>query len=173
MQYIRHYGSPLGTIWLAADEEGLTGLWFEDQKHFPRTLPPDCKEEALSLFSDAKRWLDLYFTGREPDFSLPLHLSGTPFQQDVWNILLTIPYGQTTTYRHIARQLAAKRGISSMSAQAVGNAVGRNPVSIVVPCHRVVGSDGTLTGYAGGIQRKAALLTLEGQIKFRNPNTSP
>lgn len=155
------YPSPLGEMLLTADTAGLTGLWFVGQKYFPQDLEENRQKADLPIFQEVKRWLDIYFSGREPDFMPPLHLTGTPFQKEVWDILLTIPYGKTLTYGDIANQLAAKRGLTHMSAQAVGGAVGRNPVSIIVPCHRCVGSKGQLTGYAGGIDRKKALLALE------------
>ena len=161
MQYISYYSSPLGNILLAADEIGLTGLWFEGQKYFALHLDKEHEEREISIFNAAKRWLDEYFAGKEPDFSVPLHLTGTDFQKDVWEILGTIPYGQTMTYGEIAKCIAEKRGVSHMSAQAVGGAVGHNPVSVIVPCHRVVGVNGSLTGYAGGIDRKEKLLALE------------
>ena len=113
------------------------------------------------MLEETKRWLDIYFAGREPDFLPPLHLAGSPFRQEVWALLRQIPYGETTTYRALAEAVARKRGLRRMSAQAVGGAVGHNPSSIIVPCHRVVGSDGSLTGYAGGIDKKMRLLTLE------------
>ena len=115
----------------------------------------------LPVFQCVKRWLDIYFQGEAPDFTPPLRLAGTPFRKVVWEILLTIPYGQTMTYGEIASKIAEQKGIERMSAQAVGNAVGHNPIGIIVPCHRVVGSDGKLTGYAGGMERKKALLALE------------
>ena len=161
MQYIHHYSSPLGDILLAADTVGLTGLWFEGQKYFAHNLEAEHEEADLPLFETATRWLDIYFSGNEPDFSVPLHFTGTPFQNEVWNILCSIPYGKTTTYGEIARQIAAKRGDAHMSAQAVGNAVGHNEISILVPCHRVVGTNGSFTGYAGGIDKKIRLLQLE------------
>ena len=117
------------------------------------------------VFEQAKKWLAIYFSGKEPDFKIPLHFIGTDFQNEVWEILSSIPYGQTTTYGEIAKQLAARRGLERMSAQAVGGAVGRNEISIIVPCHRVVGANGSLTGYAGGIDKKIALLQLEGALK--------
>ena len=160
MQYISHYESPLGRILLAADEEGLTGLWFEGQKYFARSLRNEQEEKEIPLFERAKRWLDLYFSGTEPDLSVPLHFLGTDFQKKVWEILCAIPYGHTMTYGEIAGHLAAEKGSSPMSARAVGGAVGRNPISILVPCHRVVGASGSLTGYAGGLDRKVKLLTL-------------
>lgn len=161
MTYVQHYDSPLGVILLAADEIGLTGLWFDGQKYFARDLPAEHVEQNTPVLSEAKRWLDIYFTGREPDFTPPLHPIGSVFRQAVWEILLQIPYGQTTTYGEIARQLAAKLGLPRMSAQAVGGAVGHNEVSIIIPCHRVVGTSGSLTGYAGGIDKKVKLLELE------------
>ena len=161
MHYTTFYESPLGRMLLAADDTGLTGLWFEGQKYFARCLDRENEEKELPVFAEAKRWLDIYFSGKEPDFTPPLHFIGTDFQKEVWEILCAIPYGQTMTYGAIADQLAKKRGLSRMSAQAVGGAVGHNNLSIIVPCHRVVGSDGSLTGYAGGIERKTFLLNLE------------
>ena len=161
MQYISHYQSPLGGILLGADDTGLTGLWFEGQKYFALYLDKEHEEKEIPLFNEAKRWLDIYFSGKEPDFTLPLHFTGTEFQNEVWEILYSIPYGKTMPYGEIAGQIAARRGISHMSAQAVGGAVGHNEISIIVPCHRVVGANGILTGYAGGIEKKIALLELE------------
>ena len=161
MTFLQHYDSPLGGILLAADEIGLTGLWFDGQKYFARDLPAERIEQDTSALSEARRWLDVYFTGREPDFTPPLHPIGSAFQQSVWDILLQIPYGQTMTYGEIARRLAAKQGLSRMSTQAVGGAVGHNEISIIIPCHRVVGTNGSLTGYAGGIHKKVKLLELE------------
>ena len=171
MTFVQHYDSPLGGILLAADETGVTGLWFDGQKYFARGLSAERVERDTPALSAARRWLDIYFTGREPDFIPPLHPIGSGFRQSVWELLLQIPYGQTATYGQIARQLAAKAGLPHMSAQAVGGAVGHNPVSIIVPCHRVVGADGSLTGYAGGIERKIVLLCLEGAdtARFRIP----
>ena len=162
MTFIQHYDSPLGGILLAADEIGLTGLWFDGQKYFARDLSAERVEQNTPALSEAKRWLDIYFTGREPDFTPPLHPIGSAFRRDVWEMLLQIPYGQTITYGGIARQLAAKRGLPRLSAQAVGGAVGHNEISVIIPCHRVVGTNGSLTGYAGGIEKKSALLQLEG-----------
>ena len=161
MQCITHYHSPLGKITLAADKTGLTGLWFEGQKYFALHLEPEHEEKELPVFADAKRWLDIYFSGKEPDFIPPLHPTGSAFRQAVWQILLQIPYGQTTTYGEIAKKLAKMQNASHMSAQAVGGAVGHNEISIIIPCHRVVGTNGSLTGYAGGIDKKVELLTLE------------
>lgn len=162
MQYTSHCRSPLGDILLAADESGLTGLWFEGQKYFALCLDERHEERELPVFARARAWLDLYFAGREPDIEVPLHFTGTDFQNKVWTILRSIPYGQTATYGEIAGRLAAERGKRSVSAQAVGGAVARNVISIIVPCHRVVGADGSLTGYAGGLDKKTALLKLEG-----------
>ena len=161
MIYTSKYTSPLGGILLAADEGGLRGLWVDGQKYFARDLPDERTERETPVLSEAKRWLDLYFGGQEPDFLPPLHPVGTPFRQAVWEILLRIPYGKTVTYGEISKQLAEKRGLERMSAQAVGGAVGHNEISIIIPCHRVVGSNGSLTGYAGGINRKIKLLELE------------
>ena len=146
MQYISHYRSPIGNILLAADEIGLTGLWFEGQKYFALYLDKEHEEKEVALFEKVKQWLDIYFSGKEPDFTVPLHFTGTDFQNEVWEILCTIPYGHT---------------LPRMSAQAVGGAVGHNEISIIVPCHRVVGTNGSLTGYAGGIEKKVELLKLE------------
>ena len=162
MIYKTHYDSPLGGMLLSAGDKGLTGLWFDGQKYFAYGLAEACEEQENSILTEAKRWLDIYFSGKEPEFDLPISLSGTDFQKKVWGILCTIPYGKTMTYGQIAVQLAAEQGAAHMSAQAVGGAVGHNPLSIIVPCHRVVGTNGSLTGYAGGIDRKIKLLTLEG-----------
>lgn len=161
MQYTSRYRSPLGEMLLAADETGVTGLWFAGQKYFARHLDKEQVEKEIPLFTTVKQWLDVYFAGSEPDFTVPLHFTGTAFQNEVWGILCAIPYGQTTTYSEIAKQLAARRGLPHMSARAVGGAVGHNPISILVPCHRVVGLGGHLTGYAGGLERKRCLLALE------------
>lgn len=162
MQYTTHYESPLGRMLLAAEEEGLTGAWFEGQKYFAAGLDGEREEKGTPVLQEAKRWLDVYFSGRKPDFSVPLHPAGSEFRREVWKILCAIPYGKTMTYGEIGKVLAGQRGLASMSAQAVGGAVGHNPVSIFIPCHRVVGADGSLTGYAGGIHRKEWLLRLEG-----------
>lgn len=161
MTYIQHYSSPLGGILLAADEIGLTGSWFDGEKYFAGNLPAEHVERQTPILAEAERWLDIYFTGKEPGFTPPLHPIGSPFRQAVWEILLQIPYGRTTTYGEIARQLAEKQGLEKMSAQAVGGAVGHNEISVIIPCHRVVGTSGSLTGYAGGIGKKVKLLELE------------
>ena len=161
MVYTYKYSSPLGDILLAADEVGLTGLWFEGQKYFANTLPDEQISQETHILAEAKKWLDIYFSGNEPDFTPPLHPTGSAFRHSVWKILLQIPYGKTITYGEIARRIGASKGVSGMSAQAVGGAVGHNEISIIIPCHRVVGSNGSLTGYAGGIDIKIALLELE------------
>ena len=161
MTFLTHYDSPLGGVLLAADESGLTGLWFEGQKYFADNLPEERAERETETLALAKRWLDIYFAGKEPDFMPPLHPVGSPFRRAVWEILLEIPYGQTATYGELSRRLAAKMGIAHMSAQAVGGAVGHNGISIIIPCHRVVGTGGSLTGYAGGVDKKVKLLELE------------
>lgn len=165
MVYISHYESPLGGITLAHDGRQLTGLWFDGQKYFGSTIAGSVFKEpektGSSVFTEAERWLDEYFEGKEPDFVPPLKLQGTEFQKAVWKILMTIPFGETRTYGEIAEKLAGELGLKSMSAQAVGGAVGHNPISLIVPCHRIIGASGSLTGYAGGIDKKQMLLQLE------------
>lgn len=161
MQYIHYYDSPLGRITLASDGEKLSGLWFDGQKYYGSTLSEQNEQRELSIFNQAGQWLDLYFSGQKPDFTPPLSMETTPFRRAVWEIMLQIPYGQTMTYGAIAREIAEQRGIGQMSAHAVGGAVSHNPISLIIPCHRVVGTNGSLTGYAGGIDKKVRLLTLE------------
>ncbi|MCI6951646.1 MAG: methylated-DNA--[protein]-cysteine S-methyltransferase [Clostridium sp.] len=161
MIYTQHYESPLGGILLAADETGLTGLWFDGEKYYADNLAAEHEARDTQALGAAKRWLDVYFAGKEPDFLPPLHPIGSAFRKEVWQLLLEIPYGQTTTYGALARRLAERRGLRHMSAQAVGGAVGHNEISILIPCHRVVGTSGSLTGYAGGIDKKLSLLRLE------------
>ena len=161
MQYTNLYRSPLGDITLAIDGEGLTGLWFNEQKYFAATLATEHEQGDLPLFAQTKRWLDTYFHGENPEFTPPLSPKGSAFRLAVWDILRAIPYGQVVSYGEIAKQLAARRGLETMSSQAVGGAVAHNPISIIVPCHRVVGTSGSLTGYAGGIEKKVQLLALE------------
>lgn len=155
------YESPIGDILLAADEIGLTGLWFEGQKYFANTLPDERISQETDILTESKKWLDVYFSGEEPTFTPPLHPAGSTFRQSVWQILLQIPYGKTTTYGEIARKISRMKNLPHMSAQAVGGAVGHNEISIIIPCHRVVGTNGSLTGYAGSIDRKILLLKLE------------
>lgn len=158
--YTQTFISPLGEILIAADEKGLTGLWFKDQKYFALTLK-DPVEMETPVIQETKKWLNIYFHNKIPDFTPSLHPAGTPFQKQVWELLMQIPYGDTVTYGMLAEKIAKEKGIKRMSAQAVGGAVGHNPISIIIPCHRVLGKDGSLTGYAGGIARKEKLLLLE------------
>lgn len=162
MIYTYKYNSPLGILTIASNGEALTGLWLDGQKYFGDTMMNDkWQEKVLPIFEKTAAWLDIYFSGKNPDFVPTLLFNTSPFRKMVWDILLTIPYGNTITYGEIAKKIAEKTGIEKMSAQAVGGAVGHNPISIVVPCHRVVGTNGSLTGYAGGIERKIKLLELE------------
>ena len=161
MDYIHHYESPLGGITLASDGESLIGLWFDEQKYYADVLDAQHEEQDLAIFAQTDRWLDIYFSGQKPDFTPALRMKTTAFRKAVWEILLTIPYGQTMTYGEISDRIAKQMGIARMSAQAVGGAVGHNAISLIIPCHRVVGSDGSLTGYAGGISKKVQLLQLE------------
>lgn len=155
MTYTYNYSSPLGEILLAANDNDLTGLWFYGAKYFAADLEDERTEKLTPVLRQTLRWLDIYFSGSEPDFMPPLELHGSDFRRRVWAELEKIPYGETVTYGEIAKKLGVK------SAQAVGGAVGHNPVSIIVPCHRVLGADGSLTGYAGGTDKKARLLELE------------
>lgn len=159
--YITEYASPVGALTLASDGNSLTGLWLRGQKYFGATLENGAENRSIPVFEQTRQWLDRYFDGENPALSLPLAPPGSDFRKAVWDLLLAIPYGTTTTYGDIAKKLAAKIGRPSMSAQAVGGAVGHNPISIVIPCHRVVGTNGSLTGYAGGIDKKVKLLALE------------
>ena len=161
MLYTSHYASPLGGMTLVSDGTALVGLYFDGQKYAAEGLDATHTQKNLPIFEEARRWLDVYFSGRKPDFMPVLAPHGTAFQQSVWEILRTIPYGQTVTYGAIARRIEQNTGCR-MSAQAVGGAVGRNPISILIPCHRVVGTNGSLTGYAGGLYKKGSLLRWEG-----------
>ena len=168
MYYSTTYPSPVGLITLTCKCDGtggnLVGLWIEGQKYFGDTVPEAMtKKDNIPVFNAAKKWLNRYFSGKKPAIKeLPLAPIGGEFRQEVWNILCEIPYGEVTTYGDIAKKIAASRNRKSMSGQAVGGAVGHNPISIIIPCHRVVGSNGSLTGYAGGIAVKKMLLELEG-----------
>ena len=161
MEYIHHYMSPLGGITIASDGEALTGLWFDGQKYFEANLSEEHEEKRLEIFDMTDKWLDIYFSGKAPDFTPPLCMKTTPFRKSVWEIMLTIPFGKTMTYGEIADRIAEMKGVRRMSAQAVGHAVGQNPISLIIPCHRVIGADGSMTGYAGGIDRKKKLLEME------------
>lgn len=160
MEYIYEYDSPIGRLTMSSDGESLTGLWVENQKYFKSTLDKEYKEKQLQIFEDVKTYLDRYFKGERPEITFSLKPKGSDFRQGVWQKLLNVPYGETTTYGKIAKALEAETG-KRVSAQAVGGAIGHNPILILVPCHRVIGSDGSLTGYAGGLERKQYLLNLE------------
>ncbi len=164
MFYTATYPSPLGLLTLACDGESLTGLWLEGQKYFGGSHPAElCPKDGLPVLRAAQKWLDRYFAAQKPSIGeLPLRPMGSPFRQEVWRILCEIPYGRVITYGDIAKQMAARLNRETMSGQAVGGAVGHNPISIIIPCHRVVGAKGSLTGYAGGIGAKVKLLRLEG-----------
>lgn len=163
MYYKSEYVSPLGLMTLASDGNSLTGLWFVGQKYYGAKTEME-QEDDLAVFDAAKGWLDRYFAGEKPDVSeLSLAPEGGEFRRAVWDILCSIPYGQTVTYGWIAKVVTERLSKESMSAQAVGGAVGHNPISIIIPCHRVVGMNGSLTGYAGGIDRKKWLLEHEGK----------
>lgn len=164
MIYTSHYTSPMGDILLAEKNGELIGLWLEGQKYYLGSL-----QETLTayddspIFKETKQWLDCYFAGERPSISaLKLAPIGSQFRKEVWDMLCQIPYGELTTYGELAKKIAAKHGIKTMSSQAIGGAVAHNPISIIIPCHRVVGTNGSLTGYAGGIDKKIKLLTLEG-----------
>ena len=158
MDYTWHYDSPLGSITMASDGKALTGLWFDGQKHFADTLLPEHQERLLPVFGDACRWLDLYFSGVVPDFTPALTLRCSPFRKRVCEIMLTIPYGQTMTYGEIAARIAEERGLPSMSAQAVGGAVGHNPISLIIPCHRVLGSGRSHPGSGSSLRGHGRVL---------------
>jgi len=162
MTYISHYFSPLGDITMASDGNSLIGLWFAEQKYFGDTLSDRYETKDLSVFEETRKWLDLYFDRKDPGFIPSLKIETNPFRKRVLEILLTIPYGRVMSYGQIAKMIAEERGIRRMSAQAVGNAVAHNPISLIIPCHRVIGSDGSLTGYASGIDKKIRLLEMEG-----------
>ena len=162
--YITYYDSILGKLTIAGDGENIIGSWIEGQKYFADTIKNEniIKKDDISIFIKTKEWLDRYFRGERPDIKeLKLSPKGSEFRQNVWKILCRIPYGQTITYGKIAKEIAKLMNKNSMSAQAIGNAVGHNPISIIIPCHRVVGTNGGLTGYAGGIDKKRELLELE------------
>lgn len=166
MLYKTIYNSPLGPLTLASDGNALIGLWLEGQKYFTASINEELVEHNdLLVFHNTNDWLDRYFAGQNPSISeLKLAPRGSEFRQQVWKILCEIPYGKTITYGDISKKIAASRGLASMSAQAVGGAVGHNPISIIIPCHRVIGSNGSLTGYAGGIDKKTWLLEHEGAV---------
>ena len=161
MEYTDHYDSPLGGITLVCDGEALNGLWFDDQKHIPVISGQAAEAGTLPVLEETKRWLDLYFSGRDPGFTPKLKIQGTAFRKTVWEILLTIPYGKTVTYGEVAERAAKQMQLPRMSAQAVGGAAGHNAIALIIPCHRMIGANGALTGYAAGMERKRMLLEME------------
>ncbi|MDR1613720.1 MAG: methylated-DNA--[protein]-cysteine S-methyltransferase [Planctomycetota bacterium] len=161
MTYVHEYASPLGTLTIASDGGNITGLWKLGQKYYGQTLPKDASARHVPVFDLVGLWLDEYFNGSNPRTNLPLAPPGSRFRQEIWNLLLDVPYGETTTYGDIAKIIAGRRRARTMSAQAVGGAVGHNPISIIIPCHRVLGGSGSLTGYAGGLAMKQWLLNHE------------
>lgn len=163
MIVISHYSSFLGDLLLAVKEDKLVGLWIEGQKYYLSNFQEEMKEDNQNkMIVKTKEWLDKYFKGEKTSIKdLDYYFIGTDFQKQVWKILQTIPYGTVVTYKYIALELAKQKGIKSMSSQAVGNAISHNPISIIIPCHRVIGSNKSLTGYAGGIDKKLKLLELE------------
>jgi methylated-DNA-[protein]-cysteine S-methyltransferase len=171
MEYIHNIKSPVGMLTVSSDGENVSGLWIAGQKYFAKTLEKGALEQNLPIFDAVQKWLDRYFSGEEPDFILPLMPKGSPFQKSIWKILCKIPYGQTTTYGEVAKQFENEIK-NRTSARAAGNAVGRNPVSILIPCHRVIGKKGGLTGYAGGIDIKSKLLLMEGIKSSKRPPIS-
>lgn len=163
MLFTTSYQAPFCRITKSSNGKQLTGLWLDKQESLtPSSFPLPENTTMSDIFKPAETWLDCYFEGKCPGFTPDLTLDGTPFQLEVWNLLKTIPYGETVCYKDIAREIARIRKIKCMSAQAVGRAIGQNPISLIIPCHRVIGSNGNLTGYAGGIHNKLRLLTLEG-----------
>ena len=164
MYYKSEYMSPIGNIILCCDEkENIVGLWFEGQKYYADNIEGKIIENnSLKIFKKTKNWLNRYFSGKKPDIKeIPVKFIGNEFRKSVWKILCKIPYGKVITYNYIAKQIANQRGMTKMSAQAVGGAVGHNPISIIIPCHRVIGKNGKLTGYAAGLDKKTKLLELE------------
>ena len=161
MEFTYNYKSPLGDILLASDGISLNGLWFKEQKYYAYSLDKNYEFKSLPIFDETIKWLDIYFRGLVPDFIPKIKIKTTDFRKNVWEILLKIPYGQIMTYGEIAKIIAKQKGLKKMSAQAIGSAVGHNSISLIIPCHRVVGTNGSLTGYAGGIDKKIKLLALE------------
>ena len=161
MQYKMNYSSPVGELTITTDGTHITGLWFANQPNYESKLKDKVVAQEQPIFQQVRSWLDRYFQGNNPTIDFPLKPTGTAFREQVWEILTTIPAGQTMTYGEIANKIANLNGKDKMSAQAVGGAVGSNPISILIPCHRVVGADGSLTGYGGGIDKKIKLLEIE------------
>ena len=174
MFYKTDYNAPIGRMMIVSDDTRIVGVWLEGQKYFGGVIGEDLlRQDDLPVLQEAKSWLDRYFAGNKPQISeLPLAPRGNAFRQAVWRILCAIPYGEVVTYGDIAKEIARQRGIKTMSAQAIGGAVGHNPISVIIPCHRVVGVNGNLTGYAGGLEVKIKLLTHEGvdMEKFFRPS---
>jgi methylated-DNA-[protein]-cysteine S-methyltransferase len=162
MEYVQKIKSPVGMLTVSSDGNNICGLWIEGQKYFAKTLEKDAAEQNLPVFEDVRKWLVIYFSGKKPDFMPPLLPKGSSFQKSVWDNLCKIPYGKTVTYGELAKQCEWENKGKRTSARAIGGAVGHNPVSILIPCHRVIGKNGSLTGYAGGIDKKIKLLELEG-----------
>lgn len=160
MQTRSFYSSPLGRIILTAQNNALTGLYFDGQKYLPDTSAL-LENNQLPIFLQTAQWLDIYFQGKNPCFTPPLLMIGSDFRQSVWQMLMKVPFGKTISYKEIAQKIARQQNRLTISPQAVGNAVGHNPISLIIPCHRVIGSNGHLTGYAGGIDKKISLLKLE------------
>ncbi len=170
MTYLYRYKTPeqFSDMLMNSDGEYLTGLWFENSRDSSKHNP-ECQEKELEIFKETGRWLDIYFSGHNPDFTPKYKINNlTPFRQEVIDIMNEIDYGDVITYNDIAKKIARRRKLERMSAQAVGGAVGWNPICIIIPCHRVIGSDGSLTGYGGGLDNKKALLELEGIRRFKN-----
>ena len=155
------YESPIGNMMMASDGTALRGLWFDGQKYFAENICDECAEKSLPIFDETIKWLDIYFSGEDPKFVPALRIETTPFRKAICEIMLDIPYGELTTYKEISDIVARQRGLEKMSAQAVGSAVAHNPISIIIPCQRVIGTSGSLTDYAGGIDKKIRLLELE------------
>lgn len=165
MNYIQNYISPIGEMFMFSDGENLINLSYVNAKYYQELHKSNAIKNNLPIFETTKSWLDIYFNGGIPNFTPSIKLKGTDFRMKVWKLLMDIPYGTTTTYGEIAKKISSQNNLKQMSAQAVGGAIGHNPISIIIPCHRVIGSDGCMTGYAGGIDKKVKLLKIEGAYK--------
>lgn len=159
MIYNSTYKSKIGNLLIICNDDFLTGIWFYNQKYFPQKI--DAIEKETTIIKKTKKWLDEYFDGKNTNIYVNINPNGTTFQKNVWEILKQIPYGKTVTYGEIAKKIAKMQNVEHMSARAVGTAIGKNPISIIIPCHRVVGTNNSLAGYAGGIDKKIYLLKLE------------